>query len=48
MTYLNRREAIYTREKLLVPVPEGGKDTPQKVEPGTFDRSIPVMEDPKD
>jgi NADH-quinone oxidoreductase subunit I len=48
MTYLNRREAIYPKEKLIVPVPKGGKDTPQQVEPGTFDRSIPIMEDPKD
>jgi hypothetical protein len=31
---------------LLVPVSEGGKITPQKVEPGKFDRSIPVMKNP--
>ena len=24
-----------------------GPDTPQQVEPGSFDRAIPVMEDPK-
>ena len=48
MTYLNRWDAIYTKEKLIVPVPENGKDTPQVVEPGTFNRSIPIMMDPKD
>jgi hypothetical protein len=31
-----------------VPVPDDGKPTPQKVEPGSFDRSIPVMLDPQD
>jgi hypothetical protein len=33
---------------LIVPVPENGKPTPQEVEPGAFDRSIPVMQDPMD
>jgi NADH-quinone oxidoreductase subunit I len=31
---------------LIDPVPEGGKPVPQRVEPGTFDRSIPDMKDP--
>jgi NADH-quinone oxidoreductase subunit I len=31
---------------LIVPVPDGGRPTPQKVEPGKFDRSIPEMKDP--
>jgi hypothetical protein len=31
---------------LIVPVPPAGKPTPQKVEPGKFTRSIPVMQDP--
>ena len=48
MTYTSRAEAIFTKEKLIVPVPEGGEDVPQKVEPGMFDRSVPKMEDPKD
>ena len=43
-----RNEAIYTREKLLEPVPESGEPTPQDVEPGEFNRSIPEMEDPMD
>jgi len=48
MTYASRQDAIYTKEKLLLPVPEGGQDTPQSVEPGSFVWSIPVMEDSKD
>ena len=48
MSYHSRWDAIFTKEKLLVPVPEGGKDTPQQVEPGSFPRSIPVMMDPTD
>ena len=46
LSFTDRRQAIYTKEMLIVPVPEGGKSTPQKVEPGKFDRSIPVMENP--
>jgi NADH-quinone oxidoreductase subunit I len=48
LSYTSRRDAIYTREMLLVPVPEGGQPTPQVTEPGKFTRSIPEMEDPKD
>jgi len=47
LSFTSRREAIYTKEMLIVPVPENGKPTPMPVEPGTFDKSIPVMEDPK-
>lgn len=47
LSFTDRRQAIYTKEMLLRPVPEGGKPTPQKVEPGVFTRSVPVMEDPK-
>jgi NADH-quinone oxidoreductase subunit I len=46
LSYTNRREAIYTKDKLLVPVPPGGKPTPMSLPPGSFDRSIPEMEDP--
>lgn len=48
LSFTDRRDAIYTREMLLDPVPEGGKPTPQKVEPGVYTRSIPVMLDPQD
>ena len=46
LSFTDRRQAIYAKEMLIVPVPEDGKPTPQKVEPGVFTRSIPVMENP--
>jgi len=48
LSFTNRRETIYTKEMLLVPVPMGSEPTPQQVEHGIFTRSIPVMENPKD
>src|SRR5205823_2775938 len=47
LSYTNRRDSIYTKEMLIVDVPPGGKPTPQQTEPGTADRAIPVMENPK-
>ncbi len=47
LSYTNRRDAIYTKEMLLVPVSPGGQPTPTRTEPGEYDRSIPDMEDPK-
>ncbi|MGQ9889430.1 MAG: NADH-quinone oxidoreductase subunit NuoI [Aggregatilineales bacterium] len=46
LSFTDRRDAIYTKEMLLEPVPPGGKDTPQRVPPGSFDRAIPDMKDP--
>ena len=48
LSFTDRRQALYTKEMLIMPVPPGGKPTPQKVKPHEFDRSIPVMENPKD
>ena len=48
LSFTDRHDAIYTKEMLIVPVPEDGKPTPQEVEPGQFNRSIPIMEDPTD
>jgi NADH-quinone oxidoreductase subunit I len=48
LSFTDRRSAIYGKELLLEPVPEGGKTTPQKVEPGEFPRSVPVMKDAVD
>jgi len=48
LSYTNRRDAIYTREMLLVSVLEGSQPTPQVTEPGAFTRSVPIMEDPTD
>jgi len=48
LSFTDRRQAVYTKEMLIEPVPANGKPTPQKVEPGVYTRSVPVMEDPKD
>jgi NADH-quinone oxidoreductase subunit I len=48
LSFYNRESAIYTKEMLIVPAPENGRITPQKVEPGMFDRSIPIMQDAVD
>lgn len=48
LSFTDRRQSIYTRELLLQPVQNGGKPTPQKVEPGQYTRSVPVMQDPTD
>jgi NADH-quinone oxidoreductase subunit I len=48
LSFTSRRQAIYPKEMLLVPVPEGGLPTPQVTEPGKYTRSIPVMQDPTD
>ena len=48
LSYTNRFDAIYTKERLIVPVPDGGSPTPQVTEPGVFTRSVPEMKDPVD
>ena len=47
LSFTDRRQAIYSKEMLIVPVPADGNPTPQKVEPGKFTRSIPVMQNPE-
>lgn len=47
LSFTDRRDAIYTKDMLIDPVPDGGLDTPQKVVPGEFTRSIPDMENPQ-
>lgn len=47
LSFYDRASAIYTKEMLIVPVPEGGQPSPQQVQPGTFNRAIPDMENPK-
>ena len=47
LSFYDRASAIYTKEMLIVPVPPNGKPTPQQVEPGKYNRSIPDMENPK-
>ncbi len=46
LSFTDRSQSIYTRDKLLVPVPDGGQTTPQAVPDHMFDRSIPVMVNP--
>jgi NADH-quinone oxidoreductase subunit I len=48
LSFTSRRDAIYTKEMLLEPVLGQAKTTPQKVEPGIFTRSVPVMQNPTD
>jgi NADH-quinone oxidoreductase subunit I len=47
LSFTDRKQAIYPKEMLLVPVPPSGRPTPMPTEPGAFDRSIPEMQDPK-
>lgn len=47
LSFTDRSSAIYPKEMLLEPVGPTGKPTPQKVVPGEFTRSIPVMQDAK-
>lgn len=45
LSFYDRASAIYTKDMLIVDVPANGAATPQRVEPGAFDRAIPDMED---
>lgn len=46
MSFTDREDAIYDREMLLDPPPEGEEGTPRAVEPNVFTRSIPDQENP--
>ncbi len=48
LSFLDRAKALYNKDILLEPVPQGGKPTPQVTEPGAFTRSVPEMKDPTD
>jgi NADH-quinone oxidoreductase subunit I len=47
LSFYDRAGAIYTKDMLLVDLAASMEPTPQVVEPGSFDRSIPDMENPK-
>ena len=47
LSFYDRSSAIYTKNMLLVDTAIAMQSTPQAVEPGSFDRAIPDMEDPK-
>ena len=48
LSFTERRQAIYTKDMLIVAVPQDGKPTPQVNEPGLYTRSVPEMKDPQD
>ncbi len=48
LSFTDRRQAIYPKEMLIDPVPQGGKPTPQKTQPGVYTRSVPEMKNPSD
>ncbi len=48
LSFTDRRNAIYTKEMLLKPVPAGGQPTPQTTPPGVYTRSVPAMNNPSD
>lgn len=48
LSFTDRRQAIYTKEMLIEPVPDPSMLTPQKVEPGKYNRSVPEMKNPQD
>jgi NADH-quinone oxidoreductase subunit I len=48
ISFTDRRDSIYTKERLIDPVPDGIQPTPHKTEPGEFTRAVPEMLDPQD
>ncbi len=48
LSFASRADAIYTKDRLLLPVKGNGQPTPQQVEPGKFTRAVPEMKDPVD
>jgi NADH-quinone oxidoreductase subunit I len=49
LSFYDRRSAIYTKDMLLESVPSQEGLTPQKTEPGKYNRrSVPVMQNPSD
>ncbi len=47
LSFTDRDDSIFTKAMLIDPVTAGGEPTPQEVAPGSFDRAIPDMENPK-
>lgn len=46
LSFHDRRDAVYTKETLLDPLPPDVPGTPRQTEPGVYTRSIPEMKDP--
>ncbi|HQF63154.1 MAG: NADH-quinone oxidoreductase subunit NuoI [Longilinea sp.] len=47
LAFADRRDAVYTKDMLLEPAPQGAPGTPQRTPPGVFLRPIPDMKDPE-
>ncbi len=47
LSFINRDDAIFDKAMLIDGPTPGASATPQQVEPGKFNRSIPDMENPK-
>ena len=48
LSFVDRAKSIYTKDMLIEPVADGGKQTPQVTPAGEFTRSVPEMKDPVD
>jgi NADH-quinone oxidoreductase subunit I len=48
LSFTDRHDAIYTKDRLLEAVPSPEMTTPRKVEPGVYTRSVPEMQNPQD
>ena len=48
LSFTDRHDAIYTKDKLLEAVLSPEMTTPRAVEPGVYTRSVPEMQDPSD
>jgi NADH-quinone oxidoreductase subunit I len=48
LSFIERNDAIYTKDKLLEQLLPGSLPTPQKTEPGHYTRSVPEMRNPSD
>jgi len=48
LSFTDRADSIYTKDRLLEPVPVSGQPTPQKTPVGLYTRSVPEMKDPSD
>ena len=47
LSYTDRRSSIFTKNMLLQPVQPGVMDTPQRTDPGQFNRAVPIMKNPQ-
>lgn len=48
IAFSDRESAIFTKEMLIEAPKAGAASTPQKVEPGKFNRAVPEMKNPTD